>query len=590
MHVIATAGHVDHGKSTLVRALTGMEPDRWAEERRRGHDDRPRLRLDRPCPPGAEVAFVDVPGHERFVPNMLAGVGPVPAVLIVVAADEGWMPQSAEHLAALDALGVRHGAARRHPQRPRRSRAGAGAEARERARRAPRSATSRRSRSAAAPAPACDELRAALDDAARPALPAPDPDAAVRLWVDRALHHPRHRHRRHRHAARRAGSGSATSWSSAGPPGPGPRPAVARAGPVEAAPAVARVAVNLRGVAREAVARGDVLLTPGAFEPHRLVDVRLDGRGARRACPSGRSCTSARPTVAVPGAPARRRTSSGCGWRTRCRCGSATARCCAIRAAGPIWGAGVLDPAPPPLGRRGAARARAAALTSYDDSLAGQLAARGLARRSLLHRIGVTDEVLPPGAAEAADWLVSPALAEELGDRLATAVERLATPLQPGVTEAALAHELELPDVALVAALVRPPLRLEGGRVRGDSPPSLPPALAAAVEALRVDLSAAPFAAPDARRLADLGLDARALAALHRSGHLLRVAEGIVLLPGADDAAVAVLAGLPQPFTTSEARQALGTSRRVALPLLAHLDRTGRTLRLPDDTRRVRGG
>ena len=108
MQVIATAGHVDHGKSALVRALTGMEPDRWAEERRRG------LTIDlgfawTKLPGGERVAFVDVPGHERFVPNMLAGLGPVPAVLFVVAADGGWMPQSAEHLAAIDAVGIRHG-------------------------------------------------------------------------------------------------------------------------------------------------------------------------------------------------------------------------------------------------------------------------------------------------------------------------------------------------------------------------------------------------------------------------------------------------------------------------------------------------
>src|SRR5216684_1170539 len=108
MQVIATAGHVDHGKSTLVRALTGMEPDRWAEERRRG------LTIDlgfawMTLPSGEQVAFVDVPGHERFVPNMLAGVGAVPAVLFTVAADGGWMPQSEEHLAAVHALGIRHG-------------------------------------------------------------------------------------------------------------------------------------------------------------------------------------------------------------------------------------------------------------------------------------------------------------------------------------------------------------------------------------------------------------------------------------------------------------------------------------------------
>src|SRR5881227_3230273 len=85
MYVVATAGHVDHGKSTLVRALTGMEPDRWAEERRRG------LTIDlgfawTPLSNGEHIAFVDVPGHERFVTNMLAGLGPAPAVMLIVAA------------------------------------------------------------------------------------------------------------------------------------------------------------------------------------------------------------------------------------------------------------------------------------------------------------------------------------------------------------------------------------------------------------------------------------------------------------------------------------------------------------------------
>src|SRR5579862_8840587 len=108
MQVIATAGHVDHGKSTLVRALTGMEPDRWAEERRRG------MTIDlgyawTTLPSGEVIAFVDVPGHERFTTNMLAGVGPVPAVLLVIAADDGWAAQTDEHVRALDALGVRHG-------------------------------------------------------------------------------------------------------------------------------------------------------------------------------------------------------------------------------------------------------------------------------------------------------------------------------------------------------------------------------------------------------------------------------------------------------------------------------------------------
>ncbi|MDQ6617404.1 MAG: selenocysteine-specific translation elongation factor [Actinomycetota bacterium] len=108
MHVIATAGHVDHGKSTLVLALTGMDPDRFAEEKARG------LTIDlgfawTTLPSGRGVAFVDVPGHVRFIRNMLAGVGAVDACLFVVAATEVWKPQSEEHLRILELLGIKRG-------------------------------------------------------------------------------------------------------------------------------------------------------------------------------------------------------------------------------------------------------------------------------------------------------------------------------------------------------------------------------------------------------------------------------------------------------------------------------------------------
>ncbi|HSO49564.1 MAG TPA: selenocysteine-specific translation elongation factor, partial [Acidimicrobiia bacterium] len=105
MPLIGTAGHVDHGKSTLIETLTGRDPDRGAEEKRRG------LTIDlgfawTTLQPGLEVSFVDVPGHERYLKNMLAGIEVVDAALFVVAADEGWMPQSEEHLAVLDLLGI----------------------------------------------------------------------------------------------------------------------------------------------------------------------------------------------------------------------------------------------------------------------------------------------------------------------------------------------------------------------------------------------------------------------------------------------------------------------------------------------------
>src|SRR3990172_3308076 len=106
MFVIGTAGHVDHGKSTLVKALTGVDPDRLQEEQERG------MTIDLgfswlTLPSGRDVSIVDVPGHERFIKNMLAGAGGIDLALLVVAADDGVMPQTREHLAILDLLGVR---------------------------------------------------------------------------------------------------------------------------------------------------------------------------------------------------------------------------------------------------------------------------------------------------------------------------------------------------------------------------------------------------------------------------------------------------------------------------------------------------
>src|ERR1700694_3639705 len=106
--VIGTAGHIDHGKSTLITALTGVDPDRLAEEKRRG------MTIDLGfghllLPSGREVGIVDVPGHARFIRNMLAGTHGLDAVLLVIAADEGVMPQTREHLEIIDLLDVRRG-------------------------------------------------------------------------------------------------------------------------------------------------------------------------------------------------------------------------------------------------------------------------------------------------------------------------------------------------------------------------------------------------------------------------------------------------------------------------------------------------
>ncbi|HET6698943.1 MAG TPA: GTP-binding protein, partial [Nocardioidaceae bacterium] len=243
--MVATAGHVDHGKSTLVRALTGIEPDRWAEEHRRG------LTIDlgyawTTLPSGEQLAFVDVPGHQRFIGNMLAGLGPAPAVVFVVAADEGWREQSQEHLAAVDALGIRRGllvVTRSDLADP-----------------APvlADASERLAATSLGPGPAVavsartgqglPELRVALDRLVA-LMPAPDTAGRVRLWVDRSF--------------TIRGSGTVvTGTLGQGTVAVGDELAVARRRvrvrgvqsleqPRESVGAVARVALNLRGVAPE---------------------------------------------------------------------------------------------------------------------------------------------------------------------------------------------------------------------------------------------------------------------------------------------------------------------------------------------------
>ncbi|MDO3705639.1 selenocysteine-specific translation elongation factor [Micromonospora sp. C28SCA-DRY-2] len=582
MWVVATAGHVDHGKSTLVRALTGMEPDRWAEERRRG------MTIDlgfawTTLPSGGTVAFVDVPGHERFVPNMLAGVGPVPAALVVVAADEGWMPQSAEHLAALDALGVSYGllvVTRADLADPGPALARARAEL---------AATSLGPVEAVAVSAVTGaglpELRAALDRlAAR--LPAPATDAAVRLWVDRCF------------TVR--GSGTVvTGTLGAGRLRVDDELELATTGePVRVrglhrlgaatarVDAVARVAVNLRGVPRDRLARGDALLTPGRFRLTDLLDVRLAGD----------------PVADLPATLTLHVGSAAVPARVR-PLGPDTAR---LRLARPLpllvgdrallrdpgrhhvaGGVTVLDVAPPPLARRGAAAARAALLADLDGrpDLAGELRRRRLARVSDLVRTGV-EVTVPPVAG---DWLADPEHWRQLAVRLGEEVTRHGRehPLEPGAPVELLRRRLGLPDRALVEALVRPPLRLRAGRVTASAADALPEPVARAVARLRAEYADRPFRAPEAADLAGLGLGPREIGAAVRAGALLRLAENVVLLPGAADAAVRVLAGLPQPFTLSAARQALDTTRRVAVPLLELLDRRGVTRRLPDDARVV---
>ncbi|MGM1065539.1 selenocysteine-specific translation elongation factor [Saccharothrix sp. Mg75] len=569
MRVIATAGHVDHGKSTLIRLLTGMEPDRWAEERRRG------LTIDLGFAwttlPGGPVAFVDVPGHERFTTNMLAGVGPVPAAMLVVAADEGWMPQSAEHLAALDGLDVRHGllvVTRADLADP--------ATALEEARLHLDGTSLRGVQSVVVSGrtgEGLDGLRAALDEVAR-GLPEPDPAADVRLWVDRSF------------TVRGAGT-VVTGTLGAGTVAVGDelelngrrvpvRGLQALGEPVDRVGGVARVAVNLRGVDRDRVGRGDALLAPGAWPVVRELDVRLGAAEvpARLVLHVGSAAVPAHVRPLGPG----------------------TARLVLARplplragdrgllrdpglhriAAGVL----VLDVRPPALTRRGAARLRGLDLTG--DVAASHLRHRGLVTARELRSLGFGDAGVPVG-----EWRADPDHWVELVRRAPEAVAawRAEQPLAAGMPTEVLARRLDVPHELVAAVLDQAGLHVVDGKV--PTAAALPAPVERAVAAVEADLARAPFAAPDANRLAELGLGARELAAAVRVGRLVRVADGVVLAPDAPQRAAAVLAGLDGPFTTSRAKAALGTTRRVAVPLLELLDSLGLTRRLPDDTRVV---
>ncbi len=533
---------------------------------------------------------------------MLAGVGPVPAVLFVVAADEGWMPQSAEHLAALDALGVRHGAARGDPRRPGRSGAGAW---RRPARQIRRSACGdvRAVAVSAVTGAGLPELRGALDRlAAR--LPAPRADGAGPALGGPSLHRHGQRHRGDRHTA-----GGTVRRGDELLLMPAVRPVKVRALQTLGENAteltgVARAALNLRGIDRTQLARGMALVQPGRWRLARQVDVRMS-RVSENGPPRlitvhvGSARTQAKVRM-LGGAVARLTLRDPLPLhvadRVLLRDPGASREQADPDGGRDIWpglfGAVVLDIDPPPLTRRGAATAAAAELAAWPGrpAWADLVRRRGLAAAADLTAMGVTDQPEPVAAGWLADSDHWAGLAARLGAIVAEHAER--EPLAPGLPVEAAREALRLPDRRLVLALASaaPSVTATAGVLTiGTRPDSLPPALAASVASLLADLADRPFDAPDATRLSELGLEKRDLAAAARHGALLRLTDQIVLAPGAGERAAQILAGLDQPFTAAAARVALGSTRRTVIPLLEHLDRLRLTQRLPDDRRRIRG-
>ncbi|MEE1618919.1 selenocysteine-specific translation elongation factor [Brachybacterium sp. J153] len=618
--VIATAGHVDHGKSTLVRALSGIEPDRLAEERRRG------LTIElgfagTTLPSGREIAFVDVPGHERFLATMLTGLGPAPLVCFVVAADGGWSAQSSDHRDAIAALGLDQGllvitrtdlAPDRTLEvtaRAREELAGTGLAD------VPAVAVSART------GEGMETLREVLDEVVAGAR-TPDETADVRLWVDRSFSLP--------------GAGTVvTGTLGAGTLRVGDELDLVGAGQArrttvralqsggedaEQLGPVRRTAVNLRGAEAGSIHRGDALLTPGAWDLIGVVDARVDLCGALGdlgAAPAelvAHAGTAAVPVRLRPlGGPHARLTLDR---PLPLRCGDRIV----LRGSGEhplLGGALVLDVDPPVLTRRGDAARRAAALAGIgaDGDAAGIILRHGAVPSGRLVRQGVRlPDPLPEGIARAGDLLVDREAQVAWSRRLAELVdaEHTARPLSAGLplkaaldalaarrddartgTRAGPAGPATPPLPAALGPALLPSLLRAASLVERDGrlvDPVRAGGLGQAEESitrLEERLRGAPFAAPEAEELAALGLGPEQLAAAARQGRILRLPGEVVLLPPAAALAMRELARLEQPFTASAARQALGTTRRVAIPLLEHLDRRGWTRRVDAGRREI---
>lgn len=637
MHVVATAGHVDHGKSALLRRLTGMEPDRWAEERRRG------LTIDlgyvwtelpRPGADPLTVAFVDVPGHDGFLPNMLCGVGVVDQVVLVVAADDGWSAQSEEHLEILDLLGHRAVAAvvtKADLAGPERTAEVMADVARRLA------GTSLRD----APVLAIDSLSGTGFDALRSTLvarlgaadrsDAPEPSHAhepsdahgadaggghhgrdgTRLWIDRVF------------TVKGAGTVT-TGMLTAGTLELGQDVEVAPLGlpgrvrglqclerKVTAVGPGTRVAVNLAGIDHDAVARGDVLLAAhrSGSRPPRVstaVDVWLRalphstiGRSGAWHLHVGTATTTVRVLPLLgelePGtsAPVRLELTDPLPLRAGDRF--------VLREAGRRRTAGggtILDPLPGER-RRGTDRRLMHALVLEELADAVDTTARLEALVDAHDGLRDLEELRTVLGAGAERLAVAAGLVV-VADRVVRRdlLDRWRTHILEAAREVPADHAVELSRLTAAAAGAGCPRRLgaalvehavrdgglhsHGGRfVHHDHLEAHLLARARRREAFRTRLAASGFEPPDATVLAEeVGIPSFEVQALVDQGEV--VACGALLFTAETvSAAVEALRHGPgrdaAPFTASEARQAWATSRRCAMPLLDHLRVSGVT-------------
>jgi selenocysteine-specific elongation factor len=539
---VGTAGHIDHGKTWLVRALTGKDTDRLAEERERGISiELGYAPLE--LPEGIRLSLVDVPGHERFVRTMVAGATGIDLFLLVVDAGEGARPQTHEHLAILRLLGVEHGvvAVTKSDSVDADALESALDEARELVPGAPVVAVSAKTGAG------LDELRSALAGVAAQVTPSHEA-GATRLYVDRVFS---------LHGVGTVVTG--TLWS--GSIGTGDRLRVEPAGlevrvrsvqvhdrNVERAEAGQRVALNLPGVERHELARGDALVTPDAFVTSYRLDVRLEAVAEVPAAVSVHHGTSQIAARVV------RADDSRAQLRLAAPVVAARGDHFVLRADTTVGGGVVLDPAPPrrvDAERLAVAEAGDASTLVHEPVPAHALEVRGFSTGSLEQADGW---VFAP------EWLVD--LRAELRRRIAEA-----NPIDPGIA----------PPSGAWAEAVVPLLGLE----RRGSKLYEPGAVAVVDESAAIELeSALELAGYEPvevdRALAEV-LEARGRAVIVGDGSAI----GRAAYASARDLLVAECEAAGS-ITLARFRDLLGSSRRPAQLLLERFDADGLTRRIGD--------
>jgi selenocysteine-specific elongation factor len=556
--VVGTAGHIDHGKTWLVRALTGKDTDRLPEEHERGISiDLGYAPLE--LPGGLRLSLVDVPGHERFVRNMVAGATGVDLFLLVVDAGEGARPQTHEHLAILRLLGVEHGvvAVTKADAVDAETLQLAVAEAGELVPEAEVVAVSAKT------GRGLDELRAALARAAEN-VERPERFAATRLWIDRAFTI---------HGIGTVVTGTLWSGSITGgdllrlePSGRflRVRSVQVHDQPVERAEAGQRVALNLPGIERGALRRGDVLVEPGHYPVSYRLDVVLD------------ELEPLPPAVKVhlgTADAAARVVRAGRFAQLRLEAPVVAARGdrFVLRTETTVGGGRVLDPAP----SRRLEPARLELLDRGDPGEIVHMLAAEPITFSTLQALGLcTPAQLGIGLAAleaTGDWAYRP----EWLDGVRTLVrERLAerartSPLDPGIPLGDL-----LPPEPWAPAIL-PLLHVE----RRDGKAYLPGATASLGD--RAEAAARMQAALTGD--AAVRVDDRELATyLESVGKLKRVGDGFAVSNDLYERGREALATLA-PITLAGFRDALGISRRTAQLLLERYDADGLTRRVGDE-------